>query len=107
MYLWAEYIKERQGAKIICLEVGFITYRHVEEDSVFICDFFVLPEHRKKGIGNKLVDMLIKKENPKVLYASSDTASLNWEQSHSFIINWGLEELEREDETVYYGKELR
>jgi ribosomal protein S18 acetylase RimI-like enzyme len=107
MYLWQEYIKERQDAKMICLEVGFITYRELEDDSIFICDFFVLPEHRKNGIGNKLVDMLIERENPKVLYASSDTDSLNWEQSHRFIINWGLEELGRDEETVYYGKEIR
>ena len=51
--------------------------------------------------------MLITKENPKALYASSDTDSLNWEQSHNFIVNWGLEELGRDEETVYYGKELR
>ncbi len=61
MSLYSDYIKEITNDGIIEIEEGFATYRYINTQTVYIIDIFVLPEHRKKRIAFKLVDMIVQK----------------------------------------------
>lgn len=56
--LYAQYIDERQGLKIIEDEHGFITYK-IKDEECFLAEMFVRKEYRRAGYGAKLLDRLI------------------------------------------------
>ncbi len=57
--LYAKYIKEREGAEIIELDEGFLSFQTSGEEC-FLKDLFILPEFRKEHVGARLVDELEK-----------------------------------------------
>lgn len=61
MSLYADYIKERSSDKIIELDFGFITYRHLaDQKSTYIVDIYVEPKKRLEGFGSMLADEVLK-----------------------------------------------
>lgn len=54
--LYAQYLTERTNDKIIEMEEGFVSYRFVDKNAVYIVDIFVKPEFRKQGFASKLAD---------------------------------------------------
>lgn len=58
MSLYASYLQERTNDKIIEIDEGFITYRFMNDEQVYIVDLFVLADFRKKGVASKLADMV-------------------------------------------------
>ncbi len=63
--LYAQYVNERTNDSIVESPEGFITYRYLGADQVYIVDLFVLPEFRKQGIARKLADMVCKEAKDK------------------------------------------
>ncbi len=57
MSLYAEYIMEIQGKRIIEDEISYATYYPVG-DGMYIEDIYVKPEYRAKGIASKLADQI-------------------------------------------------
>jgi predicted GNAT family acetyltransferase len=106
MKLWEKYIEEREGAKIIYNDHGFLTYLPMEENAVLIQDVFVEKEYRKKGIVNQLWNRLIEQTKPRMTYGMTDQESLNWEDSHSFMISFGFTPYEQLNTMIYYYKEI-
>jgi hypothetical protein len=108
MRLWLEYIKEREGLELICIEEkGFITYKKEDETSIFICDIFVLKEYRKSRVGEELYNKVIALENPKRVYGMTDKNALTWEESHKLMLYRGFSVVDDSGENViYYCKEL-
>jgi hypothetical protein len=78
MKKYAAYLKEKYNRKIIEVENGFIDYEVCEDRSVYIYTLFVTKEGRSKGTGKLLEDMLIKEENPTVLFCDIDKYSNDW-----------------------------
>lgn len=61
MSLYADYIKERSDDRIIELDFGFITYRHLaDQKSTYIVDIYVEPKKRLEGFGSMLADEVLK-----------------------------------------------
>lgn len=58
MKLYADYILERQGLKLINKEICFASYR-VVGDELFISEFFVQKEYRKSGVGRSLLKEIL------------------------------------------------
>lgn len=56
--LYAKYIHERLGKSILERPEGFVTYSFLG-DSMYIEDIFVLPEHRRSGVGTELANAVI------------------------------------------------
>ncbi len=56
---FADYIKERQGKKIVEDENGFATYYFAMPDC-YIEDIYVVPEKRKSGVASKYADEITK-----------------------------------------------
>jgi len=55
MELYADYLKEQKGVKIIELPEGFATYK-IDGNTCYLQDIYVKPEFRIKGIASKLAD---------------------------------------------------
>lgn len=55
--LYARYIDERQGLRVLEQEHGFLTYR-IEKNECFIMDMYVRKEYRRAGYGTKLIESL-------------------------------------------------
>jgi len=53
--LYANYVLEREGFSTIEDPCGFATYKIVGEEC-YLRDIYLLPEHRKDGVGRKLAD---------------------------------------------------
>lgn len=60
MSLYANYVRERTEDQIIENDVGFATYRYLNEKQVYIVDIYVLPEHRKLGDASAIADSICK-----------------------------------------------
>jgi len=59
MSLYAEYLTERTSDKILEMEFGFATYRHLpEQKATYIIDIYVKPEHRKQGFAALMADQI-------------------------------------------------
>lgn len=59
MSLYGEYLKERGGDQIIESEFGFVTYRYLDPNQVYIVDIYVMPDVRKGGLASDLADKVV------------------------------------------------
>lgn len=53
--LYADYIKDREGAEVIDAEHGFVTFK-VENNECLLLNIYVAPQARKTGVAGMLVD---------------------------------------------------
>lgn len=58
MSLYAEYLFERTNDEIIETADGFVTYRYLNDDQVYIIDIFIRSTERKKGKASELADIV-------------------------------------------------
>lgn len=58
--LYAKYIEEREGAKIIENASGFLTYRIMDREA-FILNLYIDSKLRKKGLCRELISILEQK----------------------------------------------
>ena len=106
MNLWKLYIKEREGADILCDEHSFLTYTIMDDREVFILDVFVEPGYRKEGLIKKHWNELMEKTNPSRVYTTTDITALNWEPSHKFVLSFGFTPYTQEGNLIYYYQEI-
>lgn len=60
MSLYAEYLTEKTNDKILEMDFGFATYRHLpDENATYIIDIYIKPEHRKAGLASVLADQIL------------------------------------------------
>lgn len=59
MSMYADYLKEHHGDEIIETEYGFATYRYLGNDSVYIVDIYVVPEHRESNKAGVIADKVV------------------------------------------------
>lgn len=60
MSFYADYINERTNDKIIESSEGFVTYRYIDNLTVYIADIYIVPSARKSGAAGQLADMVAK-----------------------------------------------
>ncbi len=60
MRLYELYLSERQGAEIIDLKDGFVSFK-IQGKECFILDIFVRPELRVQKLGSRLIQMVSEK----------------------------------------------
>lgn len=58
MSLYAEYIKERLGDRIVEVDEGFASYRFLNETQCYIVDIYIRPESRNKHLAASLADRI-------------------------------------------------
>lgn len=61
MSLYAEYLLEKTNDKILEIEDGFITYRHLPADkATYIIDIYIRPEKRNENLASNLADLVVR-----------------------------------------------
>lgn len=59
MSLYAEYLLERTSDKILEMDFGFATYRHIPDQKVtYIIDIYVKPDHRRQNFAALMADQI-------------------------------------------------
>ncbi len=56
MSLFADYMKERENVETLEFEKGFITFKMLPDNSIYMKDIYVIPEARREGVGTFLTD---------------------------------------------------
>ena len=93
MSLYGEYIKEREGKGIVESEVGFATYIFNTDNSCYIVDIYVKPEHRRTRAAYSLgeqIAFIAKERGCNKLYGSVVPSLKNSTESLKFLIACGF-----------------
>ena len=108
MNLYAEYIEEREDAKLYHDEDGFFTYKLLN-DAFFVKDLYVRKEKRREGIGNKYakkIEELAKKHDCLVIFCTVCVEANNWEVSKEYIESNDYSYVNKVDTMIYFKKEI-
>lgn len=66
MSFFADYVRERSHDGIIENDIGFATYRYIDDGkTVYIVDIYTIPEERKTGAAKNLADRIVKEAKEK------------------------------------------
>ena len=56
----------------VCVEqgilIGYILYKYLTSDSIYITELAVAPDHREKRLGSRLVEIVVKEHADKLLF---------------------------------------
>jgi hypothetical protein len=93
MKLYAEYMKEREGIEVIYDDDAFISYKKLDEKSVFVYAMYSIKETRGQGhmvtfCKNFVKDM--KEDGIKVIYGTTVTSTNGWEYSDRLLQTFGF-----------------
>lgn len=109
MSLYADYVKEILQRFSIEYDYGFITYEFMDEDKIYICDGYVIPSLRSKGLATELADqvsVLGRAANKKYLVSSVNTLIRNSKISHAWHKKYGMKVFRIDRDFIYYIKEI-
>lgn len=91
--LYAQYLLERTDDKILETDTGFMTYRFLDEKSVYIIDVFIVPSRRRYNEAAALADTVIREAKlrgcTEVLGTVAPSAK-NSTESIKVLLNWGM-----------------
>ena len=108
MSLYAEYCLEREGKIVLEDDKGFVSYV-TSNDTIYIVDIFVRPEHRKSGHAARLADSVIEKEKGKgfkYLLGSVDPRLESATNSMKVLLAYGMSVQSIEPPLIYFIKEI-
>lgn len=91
--LYKQYLEEKTTDKIIESDKGFITYRYVDEKTVYIIDLFILPELRRDHVASFLADSIVEEAKLKgctKLLGSVVPSNKNSTQSLNVLLGYGM-----------------
>lgn len=57
--LYADYLREHRGDETIEDEQGFVTYRYIDEKTVYIVDCYIAPEYRRTHKVSVMADKVV------------------------------------------------
>lgn len=109
MSLYAQYVKEREGAVTVETSEGFYSYK-VDGDYIFIVDLYVVPEYRAKKVGSKFgreIEDITRELGKSTILCSASLESLNSSDAIAFIIMNGYEIINYTDTQVFFKKEIK
>lgn len=107
MYLYAQYIKEREGSEILIVDYGFATYRKLEDGSYYLIDIFVEERYRKLGIARNLFDKIVdiaKADNASRILGSVCTSANGVTASMASILAVGFQFSSQNGNMLYFSK---
>lgn len=105
MKLYKDYMKERENVEVIYTDDCFLSYKFLDDKSVFICDIYSRPTVRGQGkmleLGKQFVEDM-KQKKIKVIYGTTVTTTNGWENSDRLLRKFGARFCGKDpnDETV-------
>lgn len=108
MKMYEQYIFEREGARLIKTDFGFIAYK-INFPFCIITECFVLEEFREKKHGKFLADAVFqvcKDAGVKTVQCQTDDNASNVKISKNAILSFGFKYLEKKESITYYELEV-
>jgi len=109
MSLFADYFKEFFGDETLENEFGFVIYRYLGADQVYIVHIYVDPKCRKSGVASALADkvaFLAKERGCKELLGSVVPGAKHSTTSLQVLIGYGMELKRIQDNMLIFSKEI-
>jgi len=109
MSLYAEYIKEHDDADIIEWKNGYLTYKQIDVNTVYLMDIYVKPKARGKDLGKKLLDegaRRAKELGCNQVLGSVIPSANNSNLSMKFCLDWGYKLSVCEKDKIWLIKEI-
>lgn len=106
--LYAQYIKEREGKRIIESDNGFATYQ-IHGDECYIEDIYVVPRHRRGKVASQLADSVVedaKKQGCKILTGSVVPSTRGSTTSLKVLLGYGFSLWKCEHDFILFRKEI-
>jgi hypothetical protein len=107
--LYAEYLKEKTSDKIIEVDKGFITYRFIDEKTVYIVDLFIRPEFRRDNIASQMADCVVAEAKQKgciKLIGSVIPSNKNSTISLKVLLGYGMSLESSTNDFIVFKKEI-
>ena len=98
MQLYAEYMKEREDIDVVFNDNAFITYKKLDEETVFVYAMYSIKETRGQGHMVKFCQEFVKNMQDggiKTIFGTTVTSTNGWEYSDRLLKKFGF---------VYTGK---
>lgn len=109
MSLYSDYLKEREDLEVIESEIGFVTYKFREDQTVYIQDIYVKNKFRASGEASRLANQVLdlaKKRNIHVAVGSVDSRANGAVTSDKVLRAYGMRPYTIEGYVTYYCKEI-
>lgn len=107
--LYAKYLIERTDDFIIERPEGFVTYRFLNEDQVYIVDLFVVPDSRQKHIASSLADLVVELARDKKcteLLGTVVPSAKNSTISMKVLLGYGMTLKSSSNDLIIFRKEI-
>jgi GNAT superfamily N-acetyltransferase len=108
MSLYGDYIKEREGKKIIEEDYGFVTYQ-IFGDQVYIEDMFIEKQCRRSGLAFQLADDVrekAKEHGCKKMLTSVVPSANGSTESVKVILAYGFRLMSAQDNFIMFEMEI-
>ncbi len=107
--MYASYLRERTNDGIHETDEGFITYRYLNRNQVYIIDIYVKPESRKLGVATAFADKICKEAKfngcTEVIGSVVPSAKGSTE-SLSVLIAYGMKVYEASQNLILFKKAI-
>lgn len=108
--LYADYLLERTGDKIVETDFGFATYRHlIDQKSTYIVDIYVIPKFRREKLASSLADHIAKEAKDmghEKLLGSVVPSTNGSNESLKALLGYGMKLKSSSNDFIIFEKEL-
>lgn len=113
--MFAQYLQERENKAVLETEYGFATYGFnclsgLDFPHVYICDIFVLPQHRKENRAREMADEIARLSQArgiKIMLGSVDVAANGSDTSLQVLTAYGMKLYNVNGNTIFMIKDLK
>lgn len=109
MSLYADYLREKTTDSIKEIEQGFITYRYIDDKTVYIIDLYIRPDCRQKYVASGLADEVVEEARKKgcdKLLGSVIPSNKNSTQSLEVLLAYGMTLESSSNNFIFFKKEI-
>lgn len=107
MNLYIEAQKELYSREVICNDDGYIVFKPLKDNSMYIHMIYVTKDKRKSNVGISLLNTVIEKYKPNSIIGYVDLTTTNPELSISTHIHNGAKIIESTPTSITFYKELK
>lgn len=108
--MYAQYLAERTKDEILETDVGFVTYRFLNEGgSVYIMDIFVKPECRLKGAAAEMADIvaeIAKERGATEMLGSVNPSAKHSTESLKVLVAYGMTLSGATNDIIFFRKDI-
>ncbi len=107
--LYSKYISERTTDCVYETPVGYVLYRYINDNQVYIVDIFVEKNSRKNGEAARMADEIVKfakVRGCKQLIGSVAPSSKNSNDSLKVLLGYGMTLASCSNDFIVFSKEI-